>query len=142
MKKMKTEDIQKEIEKRKLEKENTKIKIFKENQRILRINELDNMPWIVRLQEPEFKEQLIRLEKNQKEMFPRQLKKHYPSVPKEEYDDLFAEFFTDLLSGKCISMADFMKQQGHERHPKSSKLWEVLERIKNEKEASLRNETN
>ena len=66
---MKAEDIQKEIEKRKLEKETTKTEISHEEKRILRMGELNRMSWIQRLQEPEFKEQLIRLEANQKEMF-------------------------------------------------------------------------
>ena len=97
---MEISDWEKEIERK--ERREDEIKLETE-----RLERLLEMPFIKRMQEPEFKEELKVLEIHQREAFDKFIKKKFPDKLKE-IDDLFAEFMTELLHGKVKNMKEFM----------------------------------
>jgi len=87
-----------------------KLKILREKSKIAeeRLSKYKNMTFAQVIQEPENLWRLERCEKEQKQVFQNIIKKrHELKHLKDDWKDLFAEYFTDFLNGKVLSINDF-----------------------------------
>jgi hypothetical protein len=78
----------------------------KQAKEVKRWQKLTSMPWIKRIQEPEFKESLDGMHLYHKEVFLKILKERYKAHWKDR-DDLFCEYMTELLAEKIPNMFKF-----------------------------------
>ncbi|MCM8774349.1 MAG: hypothetical protein NC820_06420, partial [Candidatus Omnitrophica bacterium] len=87
---------------------------------IHRQNKLNNMPWIRKLQEPEYIDQLKRLERTQKEVFNWAIKEKY-KIKKIDIDSEFGHFFLALLRGEVKSLHEYIYKNTTWLNKKDSK---------------------
>jgi hypothetical protein len=83
-----------------------------QEQELDRYNQLLAMPFHLRIQEPELREQMQGFEERQKETFLNHSVKKW-SIPKEQGLELFQEFFTEFLKGEVKSIYDFLLKRGY-----------------------------
>ena len=101
------EELRIELNKKRIEQE----ALLKEAERL---NKLKEMPFYLRIQTEGNIEQLKRVEETLKWAMELGIKKHYPKLKGQE-QELFAEFFTEFLEGKCKSINDFMNKSNYSR---------------------------
>ena len=97
------------MERAKEKKELAKLGEDKENKRWA---DLAKMSWIKRMQEPEFRGRLRRLEDSQRETFKHMIKKGFRELEPETLE-LFMMFWIDLLEEKCHDMNAWIRKYTH-----------------------------
>jgi hypothetical protein len=101
--------------------------------RLSRQQQLNAMPFYLRMQEPEYTKELKVLEYHQMEAFRTMICKKYDCLKKYmfEWEELFSMFFRDYLSGKVENMHEWIvKYHGEPITNEISITKQIVDKIK------------